>query len=103
MLTKSGGHVGVRFTTDEGKLIETGATNVDSAIVTSLHEHLPVKIMYAPEYPEKIRLASDDPFSTFVALWLLSALGGILAIGGAVMMSFGFLDAKRERVLHAER
>jgi len=95
-------HVGVRFTTDEGKLIET-STDVDSATMTSLHEHLPVKIIYAPEHPERIRLASDDLFTTFVALWFFSAPGGILAIGGAIMMSFGFLDAKRERHLHAER
>jgi hypothetical protein len=103
VLTKSGGHVGVRFTTDEGKLIETSATNVDSATMTSLHEHLPVKIMYAPEHPEKIRLASDDQFTIFVFWGFFTGLGGILAIGGAVMMSFGFLDAKRERTLHAQR
>jgi predicted cobalt transporter CbtA len=28
---------------------------------------------------------------------------GILAISGVVIMSFGFLDAKRKRVPHAER
>ncbi|MGO8856685.1 MAG: DUF3592 domain-containing protein [Steroidobacteraceae bacterium] len=89
----------VRFTTDEGKSIET-SIGVDYATMTSLHEHLPVTIIYAPEHPEKIRLASDGQFSTFVALWFFSALGGILAIGGAIMMSFGFLDAKRERLLH---
>ncbi len=92
----------VRFTTDEGKLIET-SIGVDYATMTSLHEHLPINIIYAPEQPDKIRLANDDQFSTFVALWALSALGGILAIGGAIMMGFGFMDAKRARVLHAER
>jgi hypothetical protein len=110
VLTKSSVHgkssdsypLSVRFTTDEGKLIETGI-GVDFATMTSLHEHLPVKIIYAPEHPEQIRLASDDQFSTFVALWVFTALGGILAIGGAIMMSFGFRDAKRERRLHAER
>ena len=94
--------LGVRFTTDEGKSIET-SMGVDYATMTSLREHLPVKIIYAPEHPEQIRLASDDLFTTFVFLWFVSALGGILAIGGVIVMSFGFLDAKRERVLHAER
>lgn len=89
----------VRFTTDEGKSIET-SIGVDYATMTSLHEHLPVNIIYAPEHPETIRLASDSQFSTLVALWGFSALGGILAFGGAIMMSFGFLDAKRERLLH---
>jgi len=110
VLTKSAVHgkngdsypLDVRFTTDEGKLIET-SIGVDYATMTSLHEHLPVKIIYAPEDPEKIRLASDDLFTTLVALWCFSALGGILAIGGAIMIGFGFLDAKRERVQHAVR
>ncbi len=92
----------VRFTTSNGKLIET-SIGVDYATMTLLHEHLPINIIYAPEQPDKIRLANDDQFSTFVALWALSALGGILAIGGAIMMGFGFMDAKRARVLHAER
>jgi len=102
VLTKSSGHVGVRFTTDEGKLIET-RTDVDSPTLRSLHEHLPVKIIYAPEHPEKIQVASDDQFTNFVFLGFFTGLGGILAIGGAIMMSFGYLDAKRERLLHAER
>jgi hypothetical protein len=92
----------VRFTTDKGKSIET-SIGVDYATMTSLHEHLPINIIYAPEQPDRIWLANDDQFSTFVFLGFFSALGGILAIGGAIMMSFGFLDAKRERVLHAER
>src|SRR5208283_818374 len=37
--------LGVRFTTDEGKLIET-SIGVDFATMTSLHEHLPVNIIY---------------------------------------------------------
>jgi hypothetical protein len=94
--------VDVRFTTDEGKSIET-SIGVDYATMTSLHEHLPIDIIYAPEHPDKIRLANDDLFSTFVVLWFVSALGGILAVGGAFVMSFGFLDARRERVLHPER
>jgi len=94
--------LGVRFTTDEGQSIET-SVGVDYATMTSLREHLPVKIIYAPEHPEQIRLASDDLFTTFVFLWAVSALGGILAIGGAVMLSFGVLDARRERLLHSER
>jgi len=92
----------VRFTTDEGKLIET-SIGVDFATMTSLHEHLPIKIIYLPKDPEQIRLASDNQFSTYVALWCFSAFGGILAIGGAIMIGFGFLDAKRERVQHAVR
>jgi hypothetical protein len=110
VLTKSSVHgkngdtypLGVRFTTDEDKSIET-SIGVDYATMTSLHEHLPVKIIYAPEHPEKIRLASDDLFTTFVFLWFVIALGGIFAIGGVIVMSFAFLNAKRERVLHAER
>ena len=102
VLTKSSGHVGVRFTTDEGKLIET-RTDVESPTMESLHEHLPVKIIYAPEHPEKIRLASDDQFTTFVFWGFFAALGAILAIAGVIVMSFGFLDAKRERLQHAVR
>jgi hypothetical protein len=94
--------LGVRFTTDEGKSIET-SVGVDLATMTSLQERLPVKIIYAPEHPEKIRLASDNQFSTFVFLGIFAALGGILAIAGVIMMSFGFLDAKRKPVPHAER
>jgi len=94
--------LGVRFTTDEGKSIET-SIGVDFATMTSLHEHLPVKIIYAPGHPETIRLASDDLFTTVVWLWFISALGAILAIGGIIMLSLGFLDAKRERALHLER
>jgi hypothetical protein len=92
----------VRFTTEEGKSIET-SIGVDYATMTSLHEHFPIKIIYAPEHPDRIWLANDDLFTTFVMLWFVSALGGILAIGGMILMSFGFLDAKRERVLHPER
>jgi hypothetical protein len=92
----------VRFTTDEGKSIET-SIGVDEATMTSVHEHLPLSIVYAPEEPERIWLASDRQFGTFVVLWFVSALGAILAIGGAIMMSFAILDAKRERVLHAVR
>jgi hypothetical protein len=102
VLTKSSAEVGVRFTTDEGKLIET-RTDVDSPTMRSLHEHLPIKIIYAPEHPEKIRLASDDQFTTFVFWGFFAALGAILAIGGVIVMSFGFLDAKRERLQHAVR
>jgi len=91
--------IGVRFTTDEGKSIET-SIGVDFATMTSLREHLPVKIIYAPEHPEQIRLASDDQFNTFVFLWFVSALGGVLAIGGAIVI-FSFLYAKHQRRSHA--
>jgi hypothetical protein len=94
--------LGVRFTTDAGTVIET-SIGVDYATMTSLHEHLPVNIIYAPEHPERIWLAADKQFSTLVFLWFFAALGAILAIGGAIMMSFGFLDTARARVLHAER
>ncbi len=83
-------------------MIET-SIGVDYATMTSLHEHLPVSIIYAPEQPDKIRLANDNQFSTFVFLWFFAALGAILAIGGVIVMSCGFLDAKRERLEHAVR
>lgn len=92
----------VRFTTDEGKLIET-TIGVDYATMMSIHEHLPLSIVYPPQQPDRIWLPNDDNFSTRFWCWFLSALGAILAIGGAIMMSFAILDAKRARVLHAVR
>jgi len=109
VLTKSSVHgkngdsypLGVRFTTDEGRSIET-SMGVDRPTMSSLREHLPIKIIYLPKHPEQIRLASDDRFSAYVFLWFVSALGVILAIGGAIIISFSLLDAKRQRRLHGE-
>lgn len=92
----------VRFTTDEGKLIET-SIGVDYATMMSVHEHLPLSIVYPPQQPDRIWLPNDDDFSTRFWCWFLSALGAILAVAGVIMMSFAILDAKRERALHAVR
>ena len=100
-IRKGGGRwysLGIRFTTDEGKSVVTDI-DVDLPTLSSLYEHYPIKIIYMHQDPTQIRLPTYQAGSPR-ALWFFTALGGVIATGGAVMLGFVLSDAKRKRLLH---
>ena len=102
--TNRGGEISygliVRFATDEGKPVIANIS-VDRATSSSLREHYPIKIIYLPEQPTQIRLPGDQPGSP-PFLWFLTALAGVLAAAGAILLGFGISDAKRRRHPHKD-
>ena len=99
--TRKGGgssySLGIRFTTDQGQSIMVNM-DVDLPTLSSLHERYPINIIYLPEHPTQIRLSTYQSGSP-AFLWFICALGGILAAGGAILLGFGFSDAKRQHRL----
>jgi hypothetical protein len=95
--TNRGGEISyglvVRFATDEAKSVLANIS-VDRATSLSLHEHYPIKIIYLPEQPTRIRLTIDQPGPP-PFLWFLTALAGVLTVAGAILLGFGISDARR--------
>lgn len=90
----------VRFSTDEGESVVANFS-VDRATSSSLYEHYPIKIIYLPEQPTRVRLTIDQPGPP-PFLWFLTALAGVLTAAGAILLGLGISDAKRRRHPHKD-
>jgi len=83
----------IRFTTDDGRLHEP-VIGVDHQTMSSIHEREPIQIVYSPADLTRIRVASRGQASPPLFLWFISALGGIIAAGGAICIAYGLHDAR---------
>jgi Protein of unknown function (DUF3592) len=81
-----------RFTTDDGKSVR-GSAEVSWTRWKSIHERDEIQIIYVSQRPSKNRLLANH-LAFF--LWFVSALGGALAGGGAILLGYGFFSTRRK-------
>ncbi len=83
----------IRFTTDDGRLHEP-VIGVDYQTMSSVHERDSIQIVYSPADLTRIRVANHGQARPPLFLWFISALGGIVAAGGAICIAYSLLDAR---------